>query len=59
MQYRVIATDHKYFLTDGETEEVVLLTKSEDYAKSEAERIRKANCWGTAWAEDENGNVIG
>ena len=56
--YYVIATDAKYYATEGETKDVVENTSNKDYALKEAERIRKANSWGTSWVEDEQGNVV-
>jgi len=57
-RYYVIATDTKYYATDGETKDVVGSTTNRDLALKEAERIRKANPWGTSWVEDEKGNVV-
>ena len=56
--YTVIATDNKYYATEGTTEEEVLHTKDRDYALQEAKRIRNANSWGTTWVEDEHGNKV-
>ena len=56
--YYVIATDAKYYATEGETKDVVGSMSDRDYALKEAERIRKANPWGTSWVEDEQGNVV-
>ena len=56
--YYIIATDTKYYATDGETKEVVGSTTNKDYALKEAERIRRANPWGTSWVEDEKGSVV-
>ena len=57
-RYCVIATDTKYYATDGETKDVVGSTTNRDLALKEAERIRKANPWGTSWVEDEQGNIV-
>ena len=57
-RYYVIATDTKYYATEGETKDVVGSTPNKGYALKEAERIRKANPWGTSWVEDEQGNVV-
>ena len=57
-RYCVIATDSKYYATDGETKVEVGSTTNRDLALKEAERIRKANPWGTSWVEDEKGNVV-
>ena len=56
--YYIIATDTKYYATEGETKEVVGSTPNRAYALKEAERIRKANPWGASWVEDEQGNVV-
>lgn len=57
-KYNVIATDTKYYATEGETVETVWSNVSLSFAQEEAKRIRKANCWGTAWVEDEQGNIV-
>ena len=57
-RYYIIATDTKYYATDGETKDVVGNTSNKYYALREAERIRKANPWGTSWVEDEQGHVV-
>lgn len=57
-RYYVIATDAKYYASDGETKDVVESTTNKTLALKEAERIRKANPWGTSWVEDKQGNVV-
>ena len=56
--YNVIATDNKYYVTEGETVETVWDNVPLHFAQEEAKRIRKANCFGTAWVEDQEGNII-
>ena len=56
--YYIIATDAKYYATDGETKDVVGSASNKDYAIRESERIRKVNPWGTSWVEDEQGNIV-
>jgi hypothetical protein len=51
--YIVKATFTKYYLTDGDQEEVVLRTRSKKYAEEEAERINKISPWDHAWVEEE------
>lgn len=56
--YNVIVTDNKYYATEGETVETVWNNVSLSFAQEEAKRIQKANCWRTAWVEDQEGNVV-
>ena len=57
-RFYVIATDTKYYSSEGETKDIAVSTSNKDYALKEAERIRKANVWGTSWVEDELGHVV-
>ena len=57
-RYYVIATDTKYYASEGETKDIAVSTSNKDYALQEAERIRKANVWGTSWVEDEQGHIV-
>ena len=56
--YNVIAADQRYYVTDGVTVDMVWRNVPLEFALPEAERISKANFYGTAWVEDQNRNRI-